>query len=165
MVDRRAMYRATLALLLLSACGGGAPALEHAPSMSYNSHGESRVLFPFLFDSCGRAADRGSAVWRCLQKGDTEAQPEVQLDLVFRESFFNPSNLKFRSYPIDFELFHLSITPISVGKGVFANGGFEGELHIVPEGNGAAVLTGEVTQYGGGELSVAFNTSLTLPPE
>lgn len=69
----------------------------------------------------------------------------MQLDLVFREAFFTPSNLKFRSYPQDFEVFYLS------------NGGFEGELHIISQPDGTALLTGELTQHGGGELR--------LPPE
>lgn len=157
------MSRLFIASLLLCACGG-APALQNEQGLSYDSHGEARVLSPFVFDSCSRAADRGSAVWRCIQKGDSVEHPQVQLDLVFRESFFASSNLTYRSYPLDFEVFHLSIIPIADGRGVLAHGGFEGALHLVPWPDGTAVLTGELTQTGGGRLSVAFNTRLTLPP-
>ncbi len=131
--------------------------------MSYESHGEERVLYPFVFDSCERAADRGSAVWRCTQKGDSVDHPTVQLDFVFRESFFASSNLGYRSYPTDFEVFFLSIVPIAEGRGVFANGGFSGELFLFPQPDGTAQLTGQLTQTGGGKLSVAFYTWVRLP--
>jgi len=157
------MSRLFLAPLLLCACGG-APALQNEQSMSYDSHGESRVLSPFVFDSCERAADRGSAVWRCIQKGDTVEHPQVQLELVFRESFFTPNNLYYRSFPFDFSVHFISILPVAEGRGIVAFGGFEGELNLVPWPDGTAVLTGELTEVGGGRLAVAFNTRLTLPP-